>query len=157
MTHSLTHSFTHSPTNSLTHSLTHPPAFSVHRSSKIHFLKICTWWHLVTLAWFWPPVMSKIRFLCIGAQKYNFWKFALNYLWQDWPTPIPIVSNSLKLFLSMTDVFIHLIIPEILRYLMIFHLVLTYDYCRCSWNCTYTCALFSVTLHNVQLHNGCDV
>ena len=31
-------------------------AFSVHRSSKTHFLKICTWWPFVTVTWFWPPM-----------------------------------------------------------------------------------------------------
>ena len=38
-------------------------------SSKINFLKICTWWPLVTLTWFWPPVMPKMLFLCIATQK----------------------------------------------------------------------------------------
>ena len=69
--------------------------FSVHRSSKSHFLKICTinfgdmmpkilflcigakkidlkictQWPLVTLTWFWPDMMPKMLFLCIAAQK----------------------------------------------------------------------------------------
>ena len=45
-------------------------AFSGHRSSKIDVLKICTrqpW--LVTLNWFWPPMMPKMLFLYTEAQK----------------------------------------------------------------------------------------
>ena len=64
-------------------------AFSMHRSSKIDFFKICTWWPLVTLTWLWPPMMLKVLFLCILAQKYPFWKFALDDLrwpWLHWPT-----------------------------------------------------------------------
>ena len=37
------------------------------------------------LTWYWPPMMSKILFLCMGAQKYTFWKFALDDLWWPWP------------------------------------------------------------------------
>ena len=46
-------------------------AFSVHRSPKIHLLKICTWWPLVTLTLLWPPIMFKMIFLCVGAPKYT--------------------------------------------------------------------------------------
>ena len=57
----------------------------MHKNSTRHFLKICTWWPLVTLTWFWPLMMSKMHFLCIGVKKYTFWKFALDDLWWPWP------------------------------------------------------------------------
>ena len=34
---------------------------------------------------FWPLMMSKMLFLCIGSQKYTFWKFAFDDLWLPWP------------------------------------------------------------------------
>ena len=58
----------------------YPNAFSMHRNSKIYLLKIWTWWPLVTLTWFGPPIMPKLLHLCIGTQKFIFWKFALNDL-----------------------------------------------------------------------------
>ena len=52
---------------------------------KNRLLKICTYWPLVPLTWFGPPMMSKMLFLCIGAQKYNFKKIALDDFWRPWP------------------------------------------------------------------------
>ena len=32
--------------------------------------QLCTWWPLMTPAWVWVPVKSKMLYLCTGAQKY---------------------------------------------------------------------------------------
>ena len=55
-------------------------AFSVHRNSKIVFLKICSWWPYVTLNWLWPPIMPKNGFSMHRSSKIDLLK---NCTW--WP------------------------------------------------------------------------
>ena len=116
----------------------------MHRSSKIPFMKNCTWWPFVTLTWFWSPMMFKMLSLCIRAQKNTFWKCALDDLWRAWPPP---PSFKLTKVIFKYHHYICLKIPEILRYYMIFYCRLTSDPAGAG-----TCTLFSVIMLFIQLH-----
>ena len=91
-------------------------AFSMHSSSIIHFLKICTWWPFVTM-------MPKMHFLFIGAQNTLseiFYLMTFQNHWNYfWVVPLYCFQNSWNFEVSH-DFYLQVVLSD------------------CSCTCSYT-------------------
>ena len=126
--------------------------------------------------------MYKILFLCIGAQKCTFWKFALDDLWWPWPD-FDLPQGPKCFFLSIGPLkytFWKFALgdlwyswpPNFLSHWNYFGVVSLYcsqnswnfdgshdfylqvDLWPCRYSCNCTCTLFPVIMFFIQLHRA---